>query len=344
MSQGKTAVIIIHGVGEQRAMGTVNRFTRLLAGTFVRSKPDSESKLFDLRRLSTLSKDPSNPYDPPKAEEAKIKVHGYPPDTVFYELYWAFHYRDTKPAMVIRWALTVLFKLFSTGQARHLGRKVSSVGMAYLLVTLVFVASIFLAARGVSQLLHPNQNVWLGTLHLIAAVLLPCFFAAFKPFLVGWAGDAARYFGKSPDNPIERQQIREEGIALLRRLHAPNKYGKSEYDSIVVVGHSLGSVIAYDIVLNYWNEINRDIEIAGDDESLNSALHAIEALVGDLAPADDTSWNAPATASIAEEYQCRQTEFVNLLRASSRVNAKGRNVRLIITHILLASQRVGCRK
>src|SRR5277367_528100 len=98
---GKTAVIVIHGVGEQRPMGTVSGFTRFFAGSHFRSKPDRKSELFELRRLSTYAAEESKEVKTARQEVGDT----YPTDTVFYEFYWAYHYRDTKSALVVRWAL-----------------------------------------------------------------------------------------------------------------------------------------------------------------------------------------------------------------------------------------------
>ncbi len=96
---GKTAVVVIHGVGEQRPMGTVSSFTQFFAGNFFRSKPDPQSILFDLRRLSTFVDDPKNPPEKKVVDKATAILAMYPASTVFYEFYWAFHYRETKPAL-----------------------------------------------------------------------------------------------------------------------------------------------------------------------------------------------------------------------------------------------------
>jgi surfactin synthase thioesterase subunit len=69
--------------------------------------------------------------------------------------------------------------------------------------------------------------------------------------ILNHVGDAARYLNPSPPNIEMRRRIRAEGVELLRRLH------KCElYDRITLVGHSLGSVIAYDIIRNLWPEYN----------------------------------------------------------------------------------------
>lgn len=66
---------------------------------------------------------------------------------------------------------------------------------------------------------------------------------------LSYLGDAARYLSPNPQNVVVREQVRADGVALLRALH-----NKNDYDRIVVVGHSLGSVIAYDIVGYLWHE------------------------------------------------------------------------------------------
>src|SRR5258706_2045218 len=160
---GKTAVIVIHGVGEQRPMGTVSSFTRFFAGDFFRSKPDLESTLFDLRRLSTYVDDPKNPPEEKVVQDARAILPMYPPSTVFYEFYWAFHYRETKPTLVIRWTLRTLWKFFRTGRVWTLGRKVVSVTSACVAVMALWLGSIVLVARGISHLTHPDWGIWRGT-------------------------------------------------------------------------------------------------------------------------------------------------------------------------------------
>ena len=65
---------------------------------------------------------------------------------------------------------------------------------------------------------------------------------------LAYLGDAARYLS-NPQNVMVREQIRADGVDLLRALH-----NQGDYERIIVVGHSLGSVIAYDIVGYLWHE------------------------------------------------------------------------------------------
>ena len=72
--------------------------------------------------------------------------------------------------------------------------------------------------------------------------------------IVDYVGDAARYLSPLPRNIRLRQKIRGECVRLLRTLHA-----SGEYDRIIVVGHSLGSVIAYDAITHLWQEFNEEL-------------------------------------------------------------------------------------
>jgi hypothetical protein len=71
---------------------------------------------------------------------------------------------------------------------------------------------------------HPDRRVGPGRDPFIA------------PYFGAWSATRAK-----PDNIAARKQIRERGLALLSELH------KKEYERIIVVGHSLGSIPAYDL-------------------------------------------------------------------------------------------------
>jgi hypothetical protein len=70
-------------------------------------------------------------------------------------------------------------------------------------------------------------------------------------FMAQYLGDAARYLSPTPQNVGIRQKIRSEGVRIVRGLQESRKY-----DRIIIVGHSLGSVIGYDIVTHLWDEYN----------------------------------------------------------------------------------------
>jgi hypothetical protein len=140
-----------------------------------------------------------------------------------------------------------------------------------------------------------------------------------RPVFLGWVGDAARYFGSSPSNPVERQEIRAAGIDILKRLHnqkvnnrarpeAPSEY---EYDRIVVVGHSLGSVIAYDMLTHYWAEINQGYQIPATNSELKSARALGEPGAPTAEPGAWATVGLKVPLQNAEQWQAAQTELVN---------------------------------
>jgi hypothetical protein len=221
----RQAVVLIHGIGEQRPMSTVRGFVKAVLGEGTPgepsywSKPDRMSQSFELRRLRSRGRS----------------------STDFYEYYWAYNLYGTKLRDVLAWLrVTVLRRWRDVPPgARSLWL------LAQLLVLSVVVA---LALGGGSA-----WQAWYGGLRQasiaslgLSAVLLLLQYAA-----IDYLGDAARYLSPAPRNIRLRQKIRGEAIALLRALHA-----SGEYDRIVLVGHSLGSVIAYDAITHLWPEFN----------------------------------------------------------------------------------------
>lgn len=148
----------------------------------------------------------------------------------------------------------------------------------YAVISLVVFSLIFVAAVG--------SLIWLlwGTFEPTGALLI-----AVVPTVIGIAaviassaalrsvGDAARYLSNSPDNIEEREKIRTGLVALLERLHQQlDPYtGLHTYDRVVVIGHSLGSVIAYDAVWAYWTTATRTMALPLRNPD---ALHPLSAM------------------------------------------------------------------
>jgi hypothetical protein len=214
----KQAVIVIHGIGEQRPMDTLRSFVAsVLPTSHVYSKPDPFSGSYELRRLTTS--------------------HGPRHHTHFFELYWADLVQGTTILHLAQWAKSLLWR-WPWATPRHL-RPMWVVTWALLALLAGLGAGIGLGIIQAS----------LGGPAILALVLLA---SAFYGFLIRYAGDAARYLSPSPRNVAIRRAIRDAGVSLLRRLHESGKY-----DRIILVGHSLGSVIAYDLITHYWVEAYR---------------------------------------------------------------------------------------
>ena len=86
---------------------------------------------------------------------------------------------------------------------------------------------------------------------VIAVAIIFIFIAVYALFLQPFLGDAARYFRASPGNVLVRREIRRQAVDTLDTLH---KWGT--YDRIIVVAHSLGTVVAYDMLRAYFSRVN----------------------------------------------------------------------------------------
>jgi hypothetical protein len=93
---------------------------------------------------------------------------------------------------------------------------------------------------------------------VIAFAVIFIYFALYALFLQPYLGDAARYFRASPGNVLVRREIRKQAVDTLDTLH---KWGI--YDRIVVVAHSLGTVVAYDMLRAYFSRVNNSLPAGG---------------------------------------------------------------------------------
>jgi hypothetical protein len=95
-----------------------------------------------------------------------------------------------------------------------------------------------------------------------------------QALLVPYFGDVAHYVRAAPNTVARRAEVRERGLALLRALHAGSRAGE-RYDRIVVVAHSLGSIVAYDILNHFWAECGPNRKNAPGSEA-RAALDALD--------------------------------------------------------------------
>jgi hypothetical protein len=133
----------------------------------------------------------------------------------------------------------------------------------------VFAVAALLAAIWVM-----GPNPWVAALATIVPIMAGVVWKlAGRSIVLNYIGDAARYLSPKPGNVAHRQAIREAGVDLLSNLH-----DTGDYDRIVVVGHSLGSVIAYDILTFAWIKLHREHRQPRHPNF--SALRAVERAIG----------------------------------------------------------------
>lgn len=250
------AVVLIHGIGEQRPMSTLREFVTALCGTKFSSKPDRMSESFELRRLTT-------PRDNPPPGTAQVD---------FFEYYWAYRLRDTRYKHVIAW-IWRLMKASRNDKNPIPDRLRFSVRLAMAFfgfaATLVLSLVVWALAGGTPSIKGATEIA-----SALSAVLTVFSGLLAGPVLLRF-GDAARYLNAAPENVAERHAIRNDALRLLRRLHCDKAAdGSFTYDRIVVVGHSLGSVIGYDALKFYWAEVHQCIPAARAQSA--EALERIE--------------------------------------------------------------------
>lgn len=225
----KQAVVIIHGIGEQRPILTLRGFVEPLAEHLkkIRRQAREDESIF------WEKPDPvSGNYETRKMVMRQGRDH---PSTHFYEFYWAHHLRDTRFSHISAWLNRVVLRWPGTVSPRLL----PVYFFLWFLIIVILTAIGFFAWSGdLPRLISFTTGV-------IGSVLL----AVLSNILFNYLGDAARYLDPAPGNIGERQAIRAEGMALLKGLHE-----SGEYDRIIIVAHSLGTAIAYDLVKLLWAE------------------------------------------------------------------------------------------
>jgi len=215
------------------------------------SVPDQMSESFELRRLL--------------APQTRSR-----PITDFFEYYWAYQVCGTQFRHLAAWLKMLLFR-----KPWNVPRRLISIWV----MTWVLVVAIAIASLRLAPLLSgpPDQrDITVRILSWVFSVLL---LPLVSGFAFGYLGDAARYLSPTPQNIAVRHRIRRDGVQLLRKLHRCGKY-----DRILVVGHSLGSVIGYDILKHYWQEVNNvhGSPLRVEQSSLENVEHAASLLDSSL--------------------------------------------------------------
>ena len=226
----KQAVLLIHGIGDQKPLETLRKFVTAVwtrngrvhneyTGSHYWSKPDDISESFELRKFTT----PQN--------HSRVS-------TDFFELYWAHLMEGTTYGHVVAWLKTLMLRRPGT-----LSAQLKPVYWFLWAATLLALTLIIYTGLNIREN-DPLLPAWAST--LITLLLVPAIGFVVKNVV----GDAARYLHVAPANVQSRHAIRHAGVKVLEELH------KRGYSRIIVVGHSLGSVIGYDLLKHAWPMYN----------------------------------------------------------------------------------------
>lgn len=251
----RKAVVLIHGIGEQRPIETLRGFVKGIAHklrkqkneTLFWEKPDPAYGNYETRKMTLLDhKDNSK--------------------TDFFEFYWAHRMRNTNFSHIRDWLKRVLF-CSPSKVSKRLRSVFYFIWLLILLSILIIAYSVY--TYGIADFYSRVATYISGAVSILILGFL-------STYLYGFLGDAGRYLDPLPSNIAEREAIRREGVTLLQNLQDSGRY-----DRIVLIGHSLGSVIAYDLVKFLWNDnfkkYQEDSAInASENEEMNALLYASE--------------------------------------------------------------------
>ena len=314
--------MVIHGIGEQRPMDTITDFVRavwetdpdvcrngkpLPAETW--SKPDVRTGWLELRRITTRESTPTPAF--PRGVRSD-----------FYELYWADLSAGSTWGQVRSWVAGLLCRNPFTSVPRDVVLAWIALWVLCLAILALLIASVL--PRDATIFRTPVLSFWplsfllrwqTWELTAIAAVLAWLANSVAVPY----AGRVVRYTRATPDNIAARKDIRERGLALLDELH------RKDYQRIIVVGHSLGSILAYDLVGYFWarRDASRTlVEGTAEFEALRRLEQSLLAFE-----------NAPSDEAVAAFRQAQQN-LSRLLRQRPSPQGERPDARWLITDLV----------
>ncbi|MCA0873034.1 hypothetical protein LCL97_19565 [Seohaeicola saemankumensis] len=215
------------------------------------SKPDGRNHSFELYRLTT--------------EKDKHQRQ-----TEFYEFYWAHRVQGTTWQQVKSWIGDLMIR-----HPRRVPGHVMGVWLALWLLLILMALSL-----GVAQYLQNRPDLLTSAFWTAVGPALP-YLSLVVSAITAWAigsifvkrvGDVVRYTNAKPENIATRQQIREAGVTLLEELSGgADGVDKSDYDRIIIVAHSLGCIVAYDVLTHAFARCNRKLDFAKVREAAEKA-------------------------------------------------------------------------
>jgi hypothetical protein len=259
----RQAVVVVHGMGEQRPLDTLYRFVDTglepdASGSRVfYSKPETATGSFEERRLlapiATLAD---------RDEQTGRKRY----QTEFYEYHWSYLMQGNK--------FSDLWPVLRRTVLQRPTRVPSGLRGVWWLIWLLALAAGITFAFVRPQLVGDDgitlKSVVTG---LVGGGLLPTVIVFVVKLLPGKITasfvDVVRYLDTSPRSYAVRRDIRKGLVDMLQALHDPAR----KYDRIIVVAHSLGGYIAYDGITYLWSTMNKrsagakaPVEFAGLDD------------------------------------------------------------------------------
>ena len=251
MARVRQAVVIIHGMGEQRPLDTLNGFvnTALFPGAgrdtpeFI-SRPDEVTDSYESRRYLAR----------------KLIVEGTEvrAQTEIFEYHWAHLMQGNRLEDLWPTTRRMIFLLpwfVPTGL-----RVIWAILWALIIVAAVLIVMALRAGLDFAHLTLPNvitSVLGAGAVAAVLAIVLTYVVTRITPrWITSSFVDVVRYLDTSPRSYAARREIRAGIVNLLKGLHDSKIRDEPRYQRIVVVAHSLGTYIAYDAISYLWAQMN----------------------------------------------------------------------------------------
>ncbi|MGI5132101.1 hypothetical protein ACQEVB_35225 [Pseudonocardia sp. CA-107938] len=229
----RVAVVVVHGMGEQRPRETLDRFTDT---ALARDPVAGERVYYSRPALLTGS------YEARRHLAVRLGTADAPArvQTEVFEYHWSYLMTGNRLGDLVPTTLRLLVRRPAAVPAGLQGVWWMAWGVAALAVVLAVVLwATGLVGALAAVLAVPVVAVVAGAVLRFAAGRVTTSFV-----------DVVRYLDTSPRSYAARRDIRAGMVDLLRALHADGGYSR-----IVVVAHSLGAFIAYDGLTSFWTEV-----------------------------------------------------------------------------------------
>jgi hypothetical protein len=243
----RQAVVIIHGMGEQRPLETLNGFIR------TGMQPDDRGQRVFYSRPDLVT----NSYESRRYLAPKAGVGGRGrTQTEFYEYHWAHLMQGnllTDLVTPVRRMLVTPPWMVPNGL-----RVVWAAFWAVVIASVwLFLANDGFAVDWGSVGFDDVLRALAGG-GLVALVLTYLVTHVLPSWLTSSFVDVVRYLDTSPRSYAVRHDIRKGILELLNGLHqAKEPDGSQHYQRIIIVAHSLGTYIAYDAIGFLWAQMNK---------------------------------------------------------------------------------------
>lgn len=318
----RTAVIIIHGIGEQIPMATLTGFIDAVwthdptlvskrkpdpntggprSANASWSKPDARNRSFELQVVTTESDKHDRRYD-------------------FFEYYWAHRVTGTTWEQVRAW----LFGLMLRNPFTNVPRGVLPAWLLMWLAFILFFYMSLVAGMATAKELIDASGAHSGPVRatLVLAGWIQTWekwqialvwgaaslaIAFFLKVMVEVAGDVVRYVQATPKNIAIRQSIRENGVQLLETLMGIDEHGQtipSTYDRIIVVGHSLGTIVGYDILTQAFGRHNKRVDAKALPTASQNKRAQMEVMLRDALAPNPQPFSIEAFQQL--QHECRE--------------------------------------